>query len=229
MNPVQVAMKTKQTKLVLFDLDGTLIDTAPDLAHSMDLVMRELHLPAQGLEKVRRFIGHGVRRLVEDIVATELKDRPAKATLEKALGAFNEHYREQLVQKSSLYPGVLECLQTLHSRGVKLACVTNKPKAFTEPLLEHFQIDRFFDLVLSGDSLPKKKPDPYPLVHACQRFAVEVANSVMVGDSSNDILAARNAGMRCMYVSYGYSDTETVKALKPDVILDSFVELMDQL
>lgn len=222
-------MKTKQTKLVLFDLDGTLIDTAPDLAHSMDLVMRELHLPTQGLKKVRRFIGHGVRRLVEDIVSTELKGKPAKATLDKALGAFNEHYREQLVQKSSLYPGVSECLQTLRSRGVKLACVTNKPKAFTEPLLEHFLIDGHFDLVLSGDSLQKKKPDPFPLVHACQRLAVEVADSIMVGDSSNDILAARNAGMRCLYMSYGYSDTETVRALGPDVVLDSFADVMDHL
>lgn len=222
-------MKTKQTKLVLFDLDGTLIDTAPDLAHSMDLVMRELHLPTQGLKKVRRFIGHGVRRLVEDIVSTELEGKPAKATLDKALGAFNEHYREQLVQKSSLYPGVPECLQTLRSRGVKLACVTNKPKAFTEPLLEHFLIDGHFDLVLSGDSLQKKKPDPFPLVHACQRLAVEVADSIMVGDSSNDILAARNAGMRCMYMSYGYSDTETVRALGPDAVLDSFAEVMDHL
>lgn len=222
-------MKTKQTKLVLFDLDGTLIDTAPDLAHSMDLVMRELHLPTQGLKKVRRFIGHGVRRLVEDIVSTELEGKPAKATLDKALGAFNEHYREQLVQKSSLYPGVPECLQTLRSRGVKLACVTNKPKAFTEPLLEHFLIDGHFDLVLSGDSLQKKKPDPFPLVHACQRLAVEVADSIMVGDSSNDILAARNAGMRCMYMSYGYSDTESVRALEPDVVLDSFAEVMDHL
>ena len=222
-------MKTQQTKLVLFDLDGTLIDTAPDLAHSMDLVMRELHLPAQGLEKVRRFIGHGVRRLVEDIVSTELEGRPAQATLEKALGAFNEHYRGQLVQKSSLYPGVPECLRTLRSRGVKLACVTNKPQAFTEPLLEHFRIDRYFDLVLSGDSLQKKKPDPFPLVHACQQLAVEVADSIMVGDSSNDILAARNAGMRCLYVSYGYSDAKTVKTLEPDVVLDSFAELMDHL
>ena len=222
-------MKIKQTKLVLFDLDGTLIDTAPDLAHSMDLVMRELHLPAQGLEKVRRFIGHGVRRLVEDIVSTELEDKPAQATLEKALGAFNEHYREQLVQKSSLYPGVPECLRTLRSRGVKLACVTNKPQAFTEPLLEHFRIDGYLDLVLSGDSLAKKKPDPFPLVHACQRLAVEVADSIMVGDSGNDILAARNAGMRCLYVSYGYSDAKTVKALKPDVVLDSFAEVMDHL
>lgn len=222
-------MKTKQTKLVLFDLDGTLIDTAPDLAHSMDLVMRELHLPTQGLKKVRRFIGHGVRRLVEDIVSTELEGKPAQATLEKALGAFNEHYREQLVQKSSLYPGVLECLQALRSRGVRLACVTNKPKAFTEPLLEHFLIDRYFDLVLSGDSLQKKKPDPFPLVHACQQLAVEIADSIMVGDSSNDILAARNAGIRCLFVSYGYSDAETIKALEPDVVLDSFAELMDHL
>ncbi len=222
-------MKTQQTKLVLFDLDGTLIDTAPDLAHSMDLVMRELHLPTQGLKIVRRFIGHGVRRLVEDIVSTELEGKPAKATLDKALGAFNEHYREQLVQKSSLYPGVPECLQTLRSRGVKLACVTNKPKAFTEPLLQHFLIDGHFDLVLSGDSLQKKKPDPFPLVHACQRLAVEVADSIMVGDSSNDILAARNAGMRCMYMSYGYSDTETVRALGPDAVLDSFAEVMDHL
>ena len=222
-------MKTQQTKLVLFDLDGTLIDTAPDLAHSMDLVMSELHLPTQGLKKVRRFIGHGVRRLVEDIVSTELEGKPAKATLDKALGAFNEHYREQLVQKSSLYPGVPECLQTLRSRGVKLACVTNKPKSFTEPLLEHFLIDGHFDLVLSGDSLQKKKPDPFPLVHACQRLAVKVADSLMVGDSSNDILAARNAGMRCMYMSYGYSDTETVRALGPDAVLDSFAEVMDHL
>lgn len=222
-------MKTQQTKLVLFDLDGTLIDTAPDLAHSMDLVMRELHLPAQGLKKVRRFIGHGVRRLVEDIVSTELQGRPAQATLEKALSAFNEHYRGQLVQKSSLYPGVPECLQTLRSRGVKLACVTNKPKVFTEPLLEHFRIDRYFDLVLSGDSLRKKKPDPFPLVHACQQLAVEVADSIMVGDSSNDILAARNAGMRCLYVSYGYSDAQTVKTLEPDVVIDSFAEMMEHL
>ena len=216
-------------KLVIFDLDGTLIDTAPDLAYSMDLVMQELGLPRQGVSKVRRHIGNGVRRLVEDVMASELQDAPGKGAVDEALDAFVGHYHEHLVRQSRLYPGVRRCLQGLRSSGIKLACVTNKARAFTEPLLAHFQIDGYFDLVLSGDSLPKKKPDPFPLMHACQRFAVEVADCVMVGDSGNDILAARNAGIRSVCMSYGYSDAETVKMLKPDVVLGSCAELMDLL
>ncbi len=221
--------EANKVKLVIFDLDGTLIDTAPDLAYSMDLVMQELGLPKQGVSKVRRHIGNGVRRLVEDVMSSELQNTPDKGAVDKALDAFIGHYHEHLVRQSCLYPDVRKCLQGLRSSGIKLACVTNKAKAFTEPLLAHFQIDEYFDLVLSGDSLPKKKPDPFPLVHACQRFAVEVADCVMVGDSSNDILAARDAGIRSVCMSYGYSDAEAVKMLKPDVVLGSFVELMDLL
>ena len=221
--------EANKVKLVIFDLDGTLIDTAPDLAHSMDLVMQELGLPKQGVSKVRRHIGNGVRRLVEDVMTSELQSTPDKGAVDKALDAFIGHYHEHLVRQSCLYPDVRKCLQGLRSSGIKLACVTNKAKAFTEPLLQHFQIGEYFDLVLSGDSLPKKKPDPFPLVHACQRFAVEVADCVMVGDSSNDMLAARGAGIRSVCMSYGYSDTETVKMLKPDVVLGSFAELMDLL
>lgn len=219
--------EANKVKLVIFDLDGTLIDTAPDLAYSMDLVMQELGLPEQGVSKVRRHIGNGVRRLVEDVMISELQSTPDQEAVDEALDAFIGHYHEHLVRQSCLYPDVRNCLQGLRSSGIRLACVTNKAKAFTEPLLAHFQIDEYFDLVLSGDSLAKKKPDPFPLVHACQQFEVKAADCIMVGDSSNDIRAARDAGIRSVCMSYGYSDAEAIKMLKPDVVLGSCAELME--
>ena len=225
-DPFQAAMKTSKTKLVIFDLDGTLIDTAPDLAYSMDLVMRELHLPAQGLENVRSYIGHGVRRLVEDIVSS-VEKQPAQATLERALDSFNTHYREHLVRESALYPGVNESLAWLQARGIKCACVTNKPGDFANPLLRHFQIEKYFDVVVSGDTLEKKKPDPFPLTYVCNQLGVETGECIMVGDSENDIEAARRAGIRSVCMSYGYTPQEDITLLKPDVVLDSCVKLKE--
>ncbi len=220
-------MKTSKTKLVIFDLDGTLVDTAPDLAHSMDLVMRELHLPAQGLENVRSYIGHGVRRLVEDIVSSALEEKPAQATLERALDSFNTHYREHLVRESALYPGVNESLVWLQASGIKCACVTNKPSDFANPLLRHFQIEKYFDVVVSADTFEKKKPDPFPLTYVCNQLGVETGECIMVGDSENDIEAARRAGIRSVCMSYGYTPQADITALKPDVVLDSCAKLQE--
>ena len=220
-------MKTKKTKLVIFDLDGTLVDTAADLAYSMNLVMRELNLPKQGVQKVRRHIGNGARRLVEGIVSTELGNKPDKDTLERALTAFNKHYQNNLVRESCLYPHIHECLERLRSSGIKLACVTNKPKTFTLPVLRHFQIERYFDLVISGDSLQKKKPDAFPLKYVCNRLGVESSECIMVGDSRNDMLAARNAGIHSVCVSYGYTEVEDINMLKPDTILNSCAKLLE--
>lgn len=225
--PIKVHAATKNQKLIIFDLDGTLIDTAPDLAHCMDLVMRELNLPKQGLQKVRKYIGNGVYRLVEDTLSVVLEKKPEQVFIDQAYNSFVKHYEKNLVKKSYLYPNILNSLKELKSKNINLACITNKLEAFTLPLLKHFQIYEYFDLVISGDSLDKKKPDAFPLEYASSRLGVAVANCMMVGDSENDVLAAKNAGMTSVCVSYGYTDKEAICELKPDIVLDLFSQLLD--
>ncbi len=222
-------MSRSFANLIIFDLDGTLIDTAPDLAHCVDLVMLELDLPRQSLQKVRRYIGNGILRLVQDVLREELDNEPDKDLVNQAFNSFLKHYQKNFAQQSCLYPNVKNTLEKLKSNNVKLACITNKLEVFTLSLLGHFKILKYFDLVLSGDSLEKKKPDAFPLEHACKQLGVIAENSIMVGDSKNDVLAAKNASMKSIFVNYGYTDIDEIEKFKPDIILDSFSYLLDHI
>lgn len=212
-------------EMVLVDLDGTLVDSVPDLAYSIDEMMRELGLPEWGEAQVREWVGNGAERLVKRALTGEMEAEPEPALFERAYPLFQERYAENCCCNSRLYPGVLEGLDYLQSAGCKLGCVTNKPARFTEPLLKALEISDYFQITISGDSLPKKKPDPLPLLHAAEQLGVSPESSLMLGDSINDVKAARAAGFSVICVSYGYNHGRDIREAEPDGVVDSLAEL----
>ncbi len=213
--------------LVLFDFDGTLMDCLPDLATAIDRMLSDLGRPVAGEENVSHWIGNGAAILVRralhgryDIANTE-----PDALSEQALALFLQHYGDVSGQQSRLYPGVLACLQALSEQGIPMGLITNKPLLFTRHLLEQFALEDYFQLVLGGDCLPEKKPHPLPLQHAMQELNTQPADTLMVGDSANDILAAKAAGCPVVAVSYGFNHGRSVSEYQPDLILDSLADL----
>lgn len=211
--------------LVAFDLDGTLVDSVPDIAFAVDQTLEELSLPPLGHEQVRELVGDGVTRLLKRALTGERNGDPDHRQLERAMALFRRAYSEHLCVDSRLYPGTLELLGALKGR-CRLACITNKSSVFTDPLLVALGIDRYFDLTVSGDTLPALKPDPRPLTYAAERFCLAPQACCMVGDSRNDVLAAQAAGFRAVALSYGYRQGEDLMALKPEVQLDSLPALL---
>ena len=215
-------------KLVLFDLDGTLIDSVPDLAAAVDVMLTELGRPVAGIERVRHWVGNGAQVLVQRALTGE--QHPDAETIDpilfdRAFSLFMTAYGNSASHTSTLYPGVMKCLEGLQVRGIKLGVVTNKPIQFTHPLLEEFGIAPFFSVVLGGDSLPQKKPAPEPLLHAMKLMACTPQETLMVGDSKSDIGAARAAGCPVAAVPYGYNHGESISSYNPDLE----VEQLDQL
>lgn len=189
-------------KSLTIDLDGTLLNTLPDLTAAANNMLRELGLPLHTEATVATFIGRGVTDLVTRCLPAE---QSADATfLANALTIFRRHYMAENGHRTVLYPGVIEGLNAWKNAGIPMALVTNKAAAFTEPLLAATGLADFFDLVLSGDSLPEKKPHPLPLLHACQHFGVAPKDNLHIGDSKHDAEAARAAGCRVWLVPYGY-------------------------
>ncbi|MCP4040434.1 MAG: phosphoglycolate phosphatase, partial [Gammaproteobacteria bacterium] len=191
--------------LVLMDMDGTMIDSVPDLAFSINAMMTELDLPQRGEEQVRNWVGNGVENLVRRALTGTMEGKPDEIVFQQAMPLFLEAYQQNTSQRSVLYPGVKKCLDLLHAQGCILSCITNKATRFTDPLLRELELWDNFALVISGDTLPKKKPDPLPLQHAATHFGVAPERSLMVGDSVNDIQAARAANFGIVCVSYGYN------------------------
>lgn len=210
-------------RAVIFDLDGTLIDTLPDIAAAVDRVLADLCLPAAGIERVRGWVGHGVHKLLERALRHAGVD--SMDAQQQALALFLRHYGAQFTARSTLYPGTAAALEQLSARGLRLAVCTNKPGAFVAPLLAHFDLARHFALCLGGDDLPRKKPDPAPLLHIARSLELEPAQCLMVGDSATDVAAARAAGMPVAAVSYGYNHGEPIAASHPDAVLDSLLHL----
>ena len=218
-----------QPQMVLIDLDGTLIDSVPDLAYCVDALMSQLGLPPRGEAKVRQWVGNGIERLVKRALLDQLDGEPDPALLAKALPIYFELYKDNLSKRSRLYPGVKEGLQFLLDAGYKLGCITNKAAAFTEPLLKDLGIYDYFRIVVSGDTLPVKKPDPLPLLHAAQFFKVEPSQALMVGDSISDVKAARAAGFQVVCVSYGYNHGQDIRDAHPDAVINSMAQLSGML
>ena len=211
--------------LVMFDLDGTLVDSVPDLAWCADRTLEDLGLPLVGEDKTRDYVGNGIYKLVKRFLTQQLDGEPDAALYDKALPIFWEYYRGNVSQFSQLYDGVQEALDELKAQGIKLACVTNKAEEFTQILLAHLKIDTYFEIMVGGDTLEKKKPDPMPLLHIAEVVGVAVENSLMVGDSQHDIAAARAAKMRVVAVPYGYNHGENIADSNPDAIVESLAEL----
>ncbi len=216
-------------RLILIDLDGTLVDTVPDLAMAADAMMRDLGLPERGEAAVREWIGNGVARLVKRTLTNSLDREPDPDLFERAHEIFLDHYARDVCTRSRPYPGVVEGLDRLEAAAYRLGCVTNKPARFTEPLLAALDLTRRFEIVVSGDTLPVRKPDPGQLLYAAERTGVEPADALMVGDSSNDVLAARAAGFRVVCVPYGYNHGHDIREADPDAIVADLVELSERL
>ena len=212
-------------KAVVIDLDGTLLDTAPDLAYAAELMMAELGLPCPSQDTIVTYIGNGVSRLVKRVLTGDMDAEPDAALFEKAIASYNKHYSAHVSLHSRPFPGVVEGLQALKAMGLRVACITNKAEAFTHPLLKDTGLFEYFELILSGDTLPKRKPDPLPLLHACQALGITPAQTLYVGDSINDVEAATAAGMRVICVPYGYNEGKPVSALAATAFIDTLAEL----
>ncbi|MBP1626228.1 MAG: phosphoglycolate phosphatase [Holophagaceae bacterium] len=212
---------------ILFDLDGTLLDTVADLAEATNRMLRELGQKERSLEEVTTFIGNGIRSLVNRSVSEGREATPA--LLEAAYGVFQRHYAEVNGLATRPYPGVTEALKDLQERGLKLGCVTNKSEAFIFPVLDALGMSSFFGSVVGGDTLPQRKPDPEPLFHACQQLGIDPSRALMVGDSPNDAIAARRAGIPVLLVTYGYSAEVPLEAIDCDGLIPTLSVLPDYL
>lgn len=215
--------------LIIYDLDGTLIDSAPDLALAVDDVLDTMNLPPAGLERVRDWVGNGSRRLIERALLHARAfgtEGPDRAQLDDALALFMQFYEQRMLSNTFCYPGVIDCLEAQRARGIAQALVTNKPSRFIDPLLEAMGLEGFFTHTLGGEALPEKKPDPAPLLHVARALDIAPERVLMIGDSRSDIEAARAAGCRCLAVSYGYNHGEPIADLEPDHLLDSLEELV---
>ena len=212
-------------KMILIDLDGTLVDSEPDLAYCVDAMLARLGRPPQGEAKVRNWVGNGVERLVRRALIGQLEGEPKEADFQLAYPIFLELYRDNTSQRSQLFPGVRDGLDWLQAAGYRLGCVTNKAAQFTEPLLRDLGVRDDFEIVISGDTLPRSKPDPLPLLHAAAHFGAEPAAALMIGDSISDVKAARAAGFTIFCMSYGYNHGQDIRDYHPDAVLDSLTEV----
>jgi phosphoglycolate phosphatase len=215
------------TKLLIFDLDGTLIDSVPDLALAVDQMLGSLSLPLAGEARVRAWVGNGAAKLVERALIYAEAD--TSTLMPDALATFLTCYQQSCSNHTVLYPHVQETLKALKHQGITMALVTNKPKRFVPPILEKLEIDAYFSLVLGGDDLPNKKPDPEPLLHCMDELGFSRDESMMVGDSRNDIQAARNANILVAAVDYGYNQQQPVEKEQPDVVLSNINQVLANL
>ena len=222
-------MAVRKPKMILIDVDGTLVDSVPDLAYCVDEMMKALGREPHGETKVRDWVGNGVERLTRRALIGQLDGEPSDEDFAKGYPIFLDLYKDNTSKRSCLYPGVREGLDYMKSQGYLLGCVTNKDAQFTIPLLKGLGIYYEFGIVVSGDTLPVKKPDPQPLLHAAAHFGVGAEDSLMLGDSKSDVTAARNAGFQIVCMSYGYNHGEDIRNYHPDAVIDSMVELKELL
>lgn len=224
-------MKFTNKEVILFDLDGTLIDSVPDLARTVNHMLKALHRESFSEDTIRYWVGNGAQMLVKRALSgqTEIDENLDQALFEKALEIFLTYYGQHLCIDTAMYPNVSSTLHDLKEKGYRLVIVTNKPFDFVGPILEALGLDGVFDFWVGGDSLDKKKPDPLPLLHACEHMNVAVSQCVMVGDSKNDLLAANTCGMQSVGVTYGYNYGEEIGIYNPTFIIEDFSELNELL
>jgi phosphoglycolate phosphatase len=209
---------------ITIDLDGTLLDTIPDLAAAANGMLRELGRSALSETTIGSYVGRGIPNLVGRCLP-ELRD----ADLAAAQAVFRRHYATENGRRSRLYPGVIEGLTAFRAAGLRLAVITNKAAAFTEPLLTATGLAQWFEFAISGDTLAEKKPHPLPLLHACERFGVSPAENLHIGDSKHDAAAAMAAGCQLLLVPYGYNEGEDIRRLPGAVVIERLDHVMPHL
>ena len=219
-------MNLTKKKLLIFDLDGTLIDSVPDLAIAVNYMLTQFGYKTADETTIHTWVGNGAQTLVKRALTAQAETFN-EAQFNKALTIFLNYYAEHACVKTKAYPHVASTLKKLHQQGYKMAIVTNKPFQFIEPILKGLSLDEYFNYHVGADSLAKKKPDPEPLLHVCEKLGFSVEDSIMIGDSKNDIIAAKNANMDAVGVTYGYNYGEDIMIYKPDVVIDDFANIMD--
>ena len=217
-------------QLLIFDFDGTLIDSVPDLAEATNAMLTTLGKTPYPIETIRNWVGNGSKVLVERALVGKIEVLEGELTVEEADHAeqvFFDAYKNLSGSKTVAYPDVDSGLKKLKSAGFTLALVTNKPIRFVPKILQSFGWQDLFSEVLGGDSLAQKKPDPTPLLHVCEALNVASTQAVMIGDSRNDILAGQNANMDTLGLSYGYNYGQDIRELNPTEAFDDFAALVD--
>ena len=211
-------------RAVMFDLDGTLLDSAADLACAANCMLAELGLPLRNESLLATFIGKGIARLVERSIAGRVDGTADAALVARALPIFERHYERESGRQTTVFPGVVEGLEALKVGALPLACVTNKAARFAEALLDKTGLACYFDLLVGGDTLERKKPDPLPFTFVCERLGVLPAQALVVGDSENDVAGARAAGCAVVCVPYGYNEGRPIESAGCDGVVQSVLE-----
>lgn len=219
----------KEKKLIIFDLDGTLINSAPDLALSVNHTLSSLGRETFSQQEIDGWVGNGASTLIRRALSASVEIDPNidEDLATKALDIFLTFYARNLCVETITYPLVSQTLDRLKRRGFVLALVTNKPFAFVAPILKGLELEDYFELCLGGDSLDQRKPHPAPLLYVCKKLDINIDKSVMVGDSKNDILSAKACGMQSIGLTYGYNYDQPISSYEPDVVLDEFATILD--
>ena len=222
---------------VMIDLDGTLVDTMGDFEAALNLCLADIDLPKVDKQVVNIAVGKGSEHLIRTVLRHQLALPEVKASgmvcdnttvehlFEPAFARYQYHYEKVNGQFADVYPGVLTGLQQLQARGLKMACLTNKPTAFAKALLADKGLSGFFSHVYGGDAFPRKKPDPMPLLETCKALGTQPGHTLMLGDSQNDAQAARAAGCPVVLVTYGYNHGEPIQSVECDGFVESIAQL----
>ena len=236
-------LNLSQFDAAIVDLDGTMVDTLGDFVVALNLMLGDLSLPAVDRPTVERLVGKGSEHLIKSVLAHMEPNELAiniiatnsslsksvsvqdGARYDAAWASYQRHYAAINGQHADVFPGVVEGLEMLRGRALKLACLTNKPTVFALDLLKTKGLDRFFELTFGGDAFERKKPDPLPLLKTCEALGTAPGRTLMIGDSSNDAQAARAAGCPVVLVTYGYNHGEPVETVDADGFIDSLTEL----
>ncbi len=226
-----IASKKTRFDLLLFDLDGTLIDSVPQLFLAVEAALLDCGLPGVSQEQVQTWIGNGADMLLKRAIQRRyvLEGEVDAELFKRVRASFDAHYHANLDSNFTLFPGVEVTLQRLRQAGYCMAVVTNKPAPFVEPLLQAANLFALFDMSLGGDLLPVRKPDPAPLLHICDTLQIAPERTLMIGDSKNDVLAAQAAAIPVVGLTYGYNHGEPIAASTPDWVMDEFSQLEELL
>lgn len=218
-------MKMANVRAVAIDLDGTLLDTIPDLCGAVNLTLAEMKLPQLPLDLVKTFVGKGLMAHVGKSLRYVLERDPTETELAQAVALYRKNYAEHIADATTIYPGVIDGLEAFRARGLKLSVVTNKWTSYSETLLEHFRLKPYFDHLVGGDTLTTGKPDPGMLFYSAGRLGVHPREMLMIGDSGNDTRAAQAAGSPVVLMTYGYSEGENLHDLRANAIVSTFTHI----
>ncbi|MFC5398408.1 phosphoglycolate phosphatase [Undibacterium jejuense] len=209
---------------LIIDLDGTMLDTAPDFLMAINRMRAEFALPPISLDMIKTMVGKGSEHLIQQVLAIDFDAEQSRQHFNAAMGSYQRHYLAINGDQATLYPDVIAGLQAMRAQSLRLACVTNKPLAFARPLMQKKGLSGYFEVIFGGDSFPRKKPDPMPLSEVCKLFGLPPAQVVAIGDSSNDAQAARAAGCPVLTVPYGYNHGEAIQNIQSDGIVETLLE-----